>query len=58
MRVDFVPLEWTNNRAEIGQFPESKSTFDRRKEIILMTVQDVIWAEPGDGSAKSFSAVR
>jgi len=57
MRVDFVSLERTGDRAEIGQFPESKSAFDRGKEVILMTGQNVPWAEPIDGSAKSFSAV-
>jgi len=58
MRVDFVPLERAGDRAEIGQFPEKKSAFDRGKEVILMTGQNVLWAESVDGSAKSFSAVR
>jgi hypothetical protein len=52
-----VPLERTGDRAEIGQFPESKSAFDRGKEVILMTGQNIFGAEPVDGSAKSFSAV-
>ena len=57
MRVNFVSLERTGDRAEIGQFPESKSAFDRGKEVILMTGQNIPWAEPVDGSVKSFSAV-
>ena len=57
MRVDFVPLEWTDDRAEIGEFPESKPALDRGKEIILMTGQDILWPDPVDSSTKSFSAV-
>jgi hypothetical protein len=57
MRVDFEPLELTQNPGEISQFSENISAFGRGKEIILMAWQKIFRSETRYRGGKPLSAI-